>query len=133
MGHKAIIVQKMIMGGRLPIRSDNSGTSTPPTAGHKPRMVMITDIFVGDMARVTVKYCGRKIEPMTNEPTIRQLIPQHSAMLRVPSMAQNESDDSLAAPMAGAAARGGSSTSHQINSARISPGTPAMKNAACQE
>src|SRR5580658_7525246 len=116
MGHNAIIVQKMIIGGRRPIRSDISGTSTPPTAGQKPRMVMITDIFVGDMASVTVKYCGRKMEPITSEPTIMQLIPQHSAMLRVPNMAQIESEGCRAALMAGAAARGGSSTSHQMSS-----------------
>ncbi len=62
---------------------------------------------------------------MTSEPTIRMLMPQHRAILRFDNMAQIESDGSFAVCAAdNTAARGGSSTSHQISNARIRPGTP---------
>ena len=72
-----------------------------------------------------------KIEPITIEPTAQALTSEQTTMLRCASRPR-VGWGSAAAAGTGAAAGAGSSTKRQIRKARIRPGMPATKNAACQ-
>ena len=73
-----------------------------------------------------------KIEPITAEPTAKQLMIEQRSTLRWASMCEGERDCERSPRSRGGALCSGSSIIRQIRTARIRPGMPAMKNASRQ-